>query len=137
MQLTTPTPPLPAVCSGFSVVLAEGLLRQADALDLAAQVRDHLHQVVRTHGRFRDVLLSGRQLTVDVDGQGLVARGRRFEAAARGWLGEGIDRGYLRYVCYAAETGEVLDEWLAPGNKTLMSQLPTLLDGLDAVIPRH
>jgi len=214
MQLTLPTPPLPAVCSGFSVVLAEGVLRQADALDLpaawdqltlgnpsrrttaylprhrfaallaglacglrgigpgnswlrpnaalqarlggrfpdqgtihrwlgqttvaqATQVRDHLHQVVRTHGRFRDILFAGGQLTVDIDGQGLVARGHRFEQATRGWLGEGIDHGYIRYVCYAAETSEVLDEWLAPGNKTLMSQMTILLDGLDAVIPRR
>jgi hypothetical protein len=101
----------------------------------AAAVRDHLHQVVRQHGRFWEVLWSGDRLVVDVDGQGLVARGQRFERAARGWLGHGVDRGYQRYVCYAGQTGEVLDEFLAPGNKTLMSQVPQLLDGLDAVIP--
>jgi hypothetical protein len=213
MQLTSPPPPLPAVCGGFSVAFAERLLRQADALDLprawaqlplghpsgrktaylpqqriaavlaglacglrgigpgntflrpnaalqarlggrfpdqgtihrwlaqvtadqAAALRHHLHQVVRHHGHFREVLFHGGPLTVDLDGQGLVARGPRFAKAALGWLGEGVDRGYIRYVCYAAETGEVLDEWLASGNQTLMSQLPELLDGLDAVIPR-
>jgi Transposase DDE domain len=213
VQLTLPTPPLPAVGAAFSVAFAERILRHADALDLpqawdrltlgnpsrratayptrhrlaavlaglacglrgvgpgntflrpnaalrartggrfpdqgtihrwlgqvtaeqAAAWRDHLHRVVAAHGRFREALWHGGPLTVDIDGQGLVARGGRFEKAELGWLGEGVDKGYLRYVCYAAETGEVLDEWLAPGNKTLMSQLPQLLDGLDAVIPK-
>jgi len=103
--------------------------------DQAQALRDHLHQVVRRHGRFGDVLRSGRPLLVDVDGQGVLARGGRFEQAAVGYLGEGLDKGYLRYVAYAAATGEVLDEFLAPGNKTLMSQLPRLLEGLDAVVP--
>jgi hypothetical protein len=102
----------------------------------AAAVRGHLHQVVRQHGRFWHELWSNRCLVLDVDGQGLVARGQRFEKAAKGWLGEGIDVGYIRYVCYAGATHEVLDEFLAPGNKTLMSQFPVLLAGLDAVIPR-
>jgi hypothetical protein len=73
---------------------------------------------------------------VDIDGQGLVARGQRFEQAALGHLGDGLDRGYQRYVAYAADTREVLDEFLAPGNRTLMSQLPTVLAGLDAVFAR-
>jgi hypothetical protein len=103
----------------------------------SARVRDHLHQATHAHGRFWEVLWSGSYLVVDVDGQGLVARGQRFERAARGYLGEGMDRGYHRYVCYAAATGEVLDEWLAPGNKTLMSQLPELVTGLNAVIPKE
>jgi hypothetical protein len=102
----------------------------------AQAVRSHLHQAVRQHGRFWQVLWSGRLLLVDVDGQGLVARGQRFEKAAVGYLGEGVDHGYLRYVAYAAETREVLDEFLAPGNRTLMSQLSELRHGLDAVIPR-
>jgi hypothetical protein len=99
----------------------------------AAALRHHLHQVAHDHGRFWEVLWSHRYLMVDVDGQGLVARGRHFEQAAVGYLGEGIDRGYQRYVCYAADTREVLDEFLAPGNTTLMSQLPHLLAGLDEV----
>lgn len=102
----------------------------------AAAVRAHLHQVARQHGRFWQVLWSGQRLVVDVDGQGLVARGQRFEKAAVGYLGEGLDRGYHRYVCYAGQTREVLDEFLAPGNQTLMSQFPVLLAGLDEVIPR-
>jgi Transposase DDE domain group 1 len=102
----------------------------------AAAVRNHLHQVVRQHGRFWNELWSNRWLVLDVDGQGLVARGQRFEKAAKGWLGEGIDRGYLRYVCYAGASHEVLDEFLAAGNQTLMSQFPVLLAGLDEVIPR-
>src|SRR5262249_43830359 len=101
----------------------------------AARVRAHLHQVVRAHGRFWEVLHGAPLVVVDVDGQGLVARGHHFERAARGYLGEGMDTGYQRYVCYAADTHEVLDEFLAPGNKTLMSQLPELLAGLNAVIP--
>jgi hypothetical protein len=213
MQSIASTPALPQGCSGFSVVLVERVLREANVLGLfadwahlplghpagrrtayrphqrlaallaglagglkgvapgntwlrpntavrswlggrfpdqgtvhrwldqvtaaqAGRVRDHLHQVVRAHGRFWEVLWSGQYLFVDVDGQGLVARGQRFERAAVGYLGEGMDRGYQRYVCYAAATGEVLDEWLAPGNRTLMSQLPELLTGLGAVIPR-
>jgi len=102
----------------------------------AAALRCHLHQVVRQHGRFWHELWSNQWLFLDVDGQGLVARGQRFEKAAKGWLGEGIDVGYLRYVCYAGATHEVLDEFLAPGNQTLMSQFPVLLAGLDEVIPR-
>lgn len=104
--------------------------------DQAARLRDHLHQVVAAHGRFWQVLWSSQYLLVDVDGQGWVARGQRFERAAVGYLGDGIDCGYQRSVGYAAATHEVLDEWLAPGNRTLMSQLPALLTGLDAVIPR-
>lgn len=102
----------------------------------ATGFRDHLHQVVRTHGRLWEVLASGHYLIVDIDGQGLVARGQRFEKAAAGYLGEGIDHGYQRWVCYAGATDEVLDEYLAPGNYTLMSQLPELLRGLGAVLPR-
>jgi Transposase DDE domain group 1 len=102
----------------------------------AAAARQHLHQVVRAHGRLGQVLCSAALLEVDVDGQGLVARGQRFEKAAVGYLGDGLDRGYQRYVAYAGQTREVLDEFLAPGNKTLMSQLPELLAGLNEVIGR-
>ncbi len=102
----------------------------------AAALRCHLHQVVRQHGRFWHELWSNRWLVLDLDGQGLVARGQRFEKAAKGWLGEGIDCGYIRYVCYAGASHEVLDEFLASGNQTLMSQFPVLLAGLDEVIPR-
>ena len=65
----------------------------------AAAVRRHGHPVVRQHARFGHVLRSGQWLVVDVDGQGLVARGQRFEKAAVGYLGAGVDRGYQRYVC--------------------------------------
>jgi hypothetical protein len=102
----------------------------------AEAVRDHLHQAVRSHGRFWEVLGCRCYLVVDIDGQGLVARGQHFEQAAVGHLGDGMDRGYQRYVAYAADTREVLDEFLAPGNRTLMSQLPEVLAGLDAILPR-
>src|SRR5260370_2386235 len=102
----------------------------------AAALRDHLHQAVRSHGRFQEVLYAGQYLMLAMDGQGLVARGAHFEQTARGYLGEGLDQGYQRYVCYAADTREVLDEFLTPGNRTLMSQLPEVLSGLDAVFPR-
>jgi len=101
----------------------------------AAALRRHLHEVVRRHGRFWEELWAGRALVVDLDGQGLVARGRRFEHAHGGYLGEGIDRGYQRYVCYAGATGEVLDEVLLPGNRTAMSALPEMLHGLNEVLP--
>jgi len=213
MEFTTSTPPLPGAGTGFSVVVVERVLREADALGLcdawaqlplghpsqrrtayrpeqrvaallaglaaglkgiapgnttlrpntalrarlggrfpdqgtihrwldgvtapqAAAVRDHLHQVAHSHGRFWEVLYAGHYLMVDIDGQGLVARGTHFEQTAVGHLGEGIDRGYQRYVAYAADTHEVLDEFLAPGNRTLMSQLPDVLAGLDAILPR-
>jgi hypothetical protein len=212
MQCILPTGPLPEAFSGFSVVLVERVLREAQALGLfadwaalplghpcrrrtayrpehrvaavlaglaaglkgiapgntwlrpnpavqawlggrfpdqgtihrwlaqvtaaqAAAARDHLHQAVAAHGRFWEALASAHLPVVDVDGQGLVARGTHFERAAAGYLGEGLDTGYQRYIAYAA-THEVLDEFLAPGNKTLMSQLPGLLTGLAAVIPR-
>jgi Transposase DDE domain group 1 len=213
MEFTSSVAALPEACSGFSLVLVERLLREADSLglpadwanlslghpsgrvtayrspqrvtallaglaaglqgiapgntwlrpnaalqarlggrfpdqgtihrwldqatpDQAGAFRDHLHRVVRTHGRWWEVLATSRRLLVDIDGQGLVARGQRFERAAAGYLGDGIDRGYQRYVCYAAATREVLDEFLAPGNCTLMSQLPAVLAGLDAVFTR-
>jgi hypothetical protein len=107
----------------------------SDAED-GGDVRDHLHQAVRSHGRFWEVLGRGCYLMVDIDGQGLVARGQHFEQAAVGHLGDGIDRGYQRYVAYAADTREVLDEFLAAGNRTLMSQLPEVLAGLDTILPR-
>jgi hypothetical protein len=100
----------------------------------AAALRRHLHRVVRRHGHVGQALCGARPLVVDLDGQGLVARGRRFARARAGYLGAGVDRGYQRYVCYAGATGEVLDEWLAPGNTTLMSALPDLLRGLNEVI---
>jgi len=103
----------------------------------AAALRDHLHQVARDHGHFWEVLGAGHYLVVDIDGQGLVARGSHFERAAVGHLGDGLDRGYQRYVSYAADTREILDEFLTPGNRTLMSQLPEVLAGLDAVIDRR
>lgn len=213
MEFTASTPPLPGVGTGFSVVLAEGVLREAHTLGLgdaraqlalghpsrrrtayrpeqriaavlsglaaglkgiapgntflrpntalharlggrfpdqgtihrwldqvtaaqAAALRDHLHHVVRRHGRFGEVLAARPYLVLDIDGQGLVAHGEHFEGTAVGHLGDGLDRGYQRYVCCAGDTGEVLDELLAPGNRTLMSQLPEVLSGLDAVIPR-
>jgi hypothetical protein len=103
--------------------------------DQAASLRRHLHAAVRRHGRFWRELWSSRRLVVDLDGQGLVARGRRFEHAHGGYLGGGIDRGYQRYVCSAGATGEVLDEVLLPGNVTAMSALPEMLLGLNEVIP--
>src|SRR5262249_45031762 len=56
-------------------------LQQTSDLQAAA-LRCHLHQVVRQYGRFWQELWSNRWLVVDVDGQGLVARGQRFEKAA-------------------------------------------------------
>jgi hypothetical protein len=101
----------------------------------AAALRCHLHTAVRSHGRFWQYLWSGPLLVVDLDGQGLVARGRRFVGAAAGYLGGGLDHGYQRYVCYAGQTGEVLDELLTAGNTTAMSVLPEMLRGLGEVIP--
>jgi hypothetical protein len=104
--------------------------------DQAAALRHHLHEAVRDHGRFWQELWSDRLLVVDIDGQGLVARGRRFQRAHGGHLGKGMDRGYQRYVCYAGATHEVLDELLLPGNRTLMGALPDILAGLNEVLPR-
>jgi hypothetical protein len=104
--------------------------------DQAAALRRHLHQVVAEHGRFWEGLWAAAPLVIDLDGQGLVARGRRFERAQGGYLGDGLDKGYQRYVCYAGATAEVLDEVLLPGNTTLMSALPELLAGLNEVFPR-
>lgn len=39
-------------------------------------------------------------------------------------------------MCYVGTTGEVLDEFLAPGNRTAMSALPEMLRGLNEVIPK-
>lgn len=99
----------------------------------AAAMRRHLHDVVREHGRFWKTLWSGRRLIVDVDGQGLVARGKRFEEAKYGYLGHGLDRGYQRYVAYVGETREVLDELITPGNTTLMVHMSSVLAGLNTI----
>lgn len=101
----------------------------------ASRLRRHLHAVVRRQGRFWQELWSARLLVVDLDGQGLVARGQRFERAHGGYMGGGMDRGYQRYVCYVGKTQEVLDELLVPGNQTAMSVLPEMLAGLNEVIP--
>ncbi len=95
--------------------------------------RTHLHGVVREHGQWRQELWSDRMLTVDVDGQGLIARGQRFERAAGGYMHDGLDRGFQRYVAYVGVTREVLDELLVPGNETLMSTLPEVVRGLNEV----
>ncbi len=99
----------------------------------AAALRQHLHDVVREHGRFWNTLRSGRRLIVDIDGQGLVARGQRFAQAQYGYLGHGLDRGYQRYVAYSGETREVLDELITPGNTTLMSELSQMVSGLNTI----
>ena len=108
-----------------------GRITEAQAADL----RRHLQEVVREQGRFWQELWWKRWLVVDMDGQGLIARGQRFERAHGGYLGGSIDCGYQRYVCYAAATREVLDELLVPGNRTAMSVLPEMLEGLNEVIP--
>ena len=99
----------------------------------ATKIRSHLHQVVRQHGRFRQELWSGRKLVVDMDGQGLAARGPRFEHASGGYFAGKIDKGYQRYVCYVGKTGDVLDELLVSGNRTAMSVLPEMVAGLNEV----
>lgn len=93
--------------------------------------RQHLHQVMRREGRFWQALFSGNRLVVDLDAQGLAARGARFEKATYGHLGEGLDRGYQRFVAYAGQTREVLDEFLRPGNTMLTGELTELLNGLN------
>ena len=99
----------------------------------AADLRRHLHQVVRSHGHFRKRLFSGDMLYVDVDGQGLIARGHKFEEAKVGWMDNELDRGFQRYVAYVGETQETLDEVLLPANRTLMSSLAEIVPGLNEV----
>jgi len=103
----------------------------------AAALRSHLHEVVRTHGEFWKTLRSPERLIVDIDAQGLVARGQRFQGAAVGYLGDGLDRGYQRYVASVAQTDEILDEFVRPGNTNLMSQLPAVLEGLNEVFAKE
>jgi len=97
----------------------------------AQSLRQHLHQVMKREGRFWQALFSGNRVVVDLDAQGLAARGARFEKAAYGHLGEGLDRGYQRFVAYAGQTREVLDEFLRPGNTMLTGELTELLNGLN------
>lgn len=100
----------------------------------AAALRSHLHWATAMQGRFWNVLRRGERLVVDLDGQGLVARGARHEQACRGYLGSGgIDRGYQRFVAYAAQTREVLDEFLRPGNMKLTDELLELLAGVNEI----
>src|SRR5206468_4785435 len=99
--------------------------------DQARAMRSHLHAAVREHGRYRQSLWSSRMVFVDIDGQGLVARGQRFEHARAGYMDDGIDCGYQRYVAYVGETQEVLDELLVPANQTLLVALPEMVQGLN------
>jgi len=99
----------------------------------AIELRKHLRQVARHHGEFWKELRSERRLILDIDGQGVIARGRGHEEAQWGYLGNGVDRGYQRYVIYSGKTREVLDESIRPGNTNLMGELPALLAGLDDI----
>lgn len=95
------------------------------------ELRRHLRQVAQQHGRFRHQLGQPGGIIVDVDAQGIVAAGQRYEQARLGWMGDGCDRGFQRLVCYCASTGEVLDEQLQPGDGSLLTGLPSLLESLD------
>jgi hypothetical protein len=106
--------------------------QQATA-EQAQALRQHLHQVMKREGRFWQTLFSGGRVVVDLDAQGLAAHGARFEKAAYGHLGEGLDRGYQRFVAYAGQTREVLDEFLRPGNTMLTGELTELLNGLNEI----
>jgi hypothetical protein len=103
----------------------------------AAALRSHLHRAVAAQGRFWNVLRRGERLIVDVDAQGLVARGERHQQAAWGKLGGVIDRGYQRFVAYAAQTREALDEFLRPGATALTGELPELLAGLNEIFSQE
>lgn len=106
---------------------------QQSRADQVTELRRHLHDVLRIHGRFRRELYSEQKLIVDIDGQGLVARGQHFEKAAWGYQDGGFELGYQRFVCYAAKTREVLDELLRPGNESVMMAFPAILEGLNEV----
>jgi len=95
------------------------------------QLRKHLQQSVRQHGRFRHQLGLPGGIIVDVDAQGIVAAGQRFVQAKLGWMGDDFERGFQRLVCYCASTGEVLDEQLEPGDGSLLTGMSGLLDSLD------
>jgi hypothetical protein len=99
----------------------------------AEALRRHLRQVMVKQGRFWNVLYSGRRLFVDVDAQGLVARGARFEKACRGYMDGRLDRGYQRFVAYVGDTHEVLDEFLRPGNTMLTGELKTIVEALNEI----
>jgi hypothetical protein len=95
------------------------------------ELRRHLQQSVRQHGRFRHQLGLPGGIIVDVDAQGIVAAGQRFVQAKLGWMGDGFERGFQRLVCYCASTGEILDEQLQPGDGSLLTGMSRLLDSLD------
>jgi hypothetical protein len=106
---------------------------QQTTAEQAQAWRQHLHQVMKWEGRFWQALFSGGRVVVDLDAQGLAAHGARFEKAEYGYLGEGLDRGYQRFVAYAGQTREVLDEFLRPGNTMLTGELTELLNGLNEI----
>ena len=111
---------------------------QQTTAEQARGLRQHLHQVMKREGLFWQALFSGNRVVVDLDAQGLAARGARFGKAAYGHLGEGLDRGYQRFVAYAGQTREVLDEFLRPGNTMLTGELTELLSGLNEIFaPEH
>jgi hypothetical protein len=78
-------------------------------------------------------LANGRRLLVaDLDQRGIVISGKQFELAERGYFGR--HRGHKGYqlslLFLGGEVGEVLDEYLDPGNVCVKSRIPELLDSL-------
>src|SRR5215813_319900 len=106
---------------------------------------DHLDQwrklhldLLCSHSRSRDrqrwfQLANGqRLLAVDLDQRAITVGSKQFELSSKGYFGKKRGRyGYqLTLAFIGAEFGEVLDEYLDPGNTTFAHRLPDLLNSL-------
>src|SRR5436853_578227 len=119
MQRIAWTSPLPAVGSGFSVVMAERILREADTLDLPAA----WDRLGLGHPSRRVSAYPARHRLAAV-----------LAGLACGLKGSAPGNTFLRP--NTALQARLSRRFPDPGNQTLMSQLPGLLEALDTVIPR-
>jgi hypothetical protein len=113
------------------------LLRRSTAATLDCYRQNHFELLCRnTRSRKRSLwlrLANGRRVLVaDLDQRGLVVSGKQFELAERGYFGR--HRGHTGYQLSAlflgGEIGEVLDEYLDPGNVYVRARTAELLGRL-------
>jgi len=96
---------------------------------------DLLCRYSRATARKRWLLLANRErlLPVDIDQRGIVVRGKQFELASKGYFSHKRGgKGYqLSLAFIGGPVGEVLDEYLDPGNTPIHQRLDDLLKSLE------
>lgn len=90
------------------------------------------HSRARARCRWLRLASSEQMLVADIDQRALVVQGNQFELAKRGYFGRKRGRrGYqLSLLFLGGKIGEVVDEYLDPGDTQIGSRVPDLLRGL-------